>query len=88
MRLGRPAVSSLPKWIPVVTSPAAKEKQEFYACFHATIGRGLKDLNAAPAGGRALREGGGPRSLIERDANLVIDLERLVAPSTRGAQMI
>lgn len=50
-----------------------------------TIGRGLKDLDVPPpAGGRVRREGGGPRSLTERDASLLADLERLVAPATRG----
>jgi len=50
-----------------------------------TIGRGLKDLNAPlPAVGRIRREGGGPRSLTERDASLLADLERLVEPATRG----
>ena len=51
-----------------------------------TIGRGLKDRDALPQQprGRVRCEGGGPRSLIERDASLLADLERLVAPSTRG----
>lgn len=49
-----------------------------------TIGRGLKDLDAPPPGGRVRREGGGPRSLTERDASLLVDLKRLVEPATRG----
>lgn len=49
-----------------------------------TIGRGQKDLDAPPPGGRVRREGGGPRSLTERDPSLLTDLERLVAPGTRG----
>ena len=50
-----------------------------------TIGRGLKDLDAPPLpAGRVRREGGGPRSLTERDAGLLADLERLVEPATRG----
>ncbi len=49
-----------------------------------TIGRGLKDLDEPPPGGRVRRKGGGPRSLVERDASLLTDLERLVGPSTRG----
>jgi len=50
-----------------------------------TIGRGLKDLEAAPlAGGRVRREGGGPRPLTERDPTLLADLARLVEPATRG----
>jgi len=50
-----------------------------------TIGRGLKDLNAPPPpAGRVRRTGGGPRSLTERDADLLADLQRLVEPATRG----
>jgi len=50
-----------------------------------TIGRGLKDLDRPPPpGGRVRREGGGPRSLSDRDPTLLADLERLVAPATRG----
>lgn len=50
-----------------------------------TIGRGLKDLDAPPlAHGRVRREGGGPRPLTDRDPTLLSDLERLVAPATRG----
>ena len=49
-----------------------------------TIGRGLKDLDEPPPGRRVRRKGGGPRSLVERDASLLTDLERLVGPSTRG----
>ena len=50
-----------------------------------TIGRGLKDLDAPPLRqGRIRREGGGPRSLTDRDPTLLTALERLVAPATRG----
>lgn len=50
-----------------------------------TIGRGLKDLDAPPLRhGRVRREGGGPRPLTDRDPTLLTDLERLVAPATRG----
>ena len=50
-----------------------------------TIGRGLKDLDApALPPGRVRRQGGGPRPLRERDPTLLADLERLVAPATRG----
>ena len=50
-----------------------------------TIGRGLKDLNGPPPpAGRVRRAGGGPRSLTERDADLLADLQRLVEPATRG----
>ena len=50
-----------------------------------TIGRGQKDLDAAPlAPGRVRREGGGPRSLTETDATLLDDLKRLVEPATLG----
>jgi hypothetical protein len=50
-----------------------------------TIGRGLRDLNAAPlAKGQVRREGGGPRPLTERDPALLGDLRRLVEPATLG----
>jgi hypothetical protein len=50
-----------------------------------TIGRGLKDLDAAPPpNNRVRREGGGGRPLTERDPSLLADLERLVEPATRG----
>jgi hypothetical protein len=50
-----------------------------------TIGRGVKDLEAAPLPrGRVRREGGGPRPLSARDPTLLADLERLVEPATRG----
>lgn len=50
-----------------------------------TIGRGLADLNALPPPhGRVRREGGGPKSLTERDPTLLADLERLVEPATLG----
>ena len=50
-----------------------------------TIGRGVKDLEGEPPlRGRVRREGGGPRPLSERDPTLLVDLERLVEPATRG----
>jgi hypothetical protein len=50
-----------------------------------TIGRGLQDLDAPPPPrGRVRREGGGPRSLTDRDPTLIGDLERLVEPATLG----
>lgn len=50
-----------------------------------TIERGLKDLDAAPlAPGQVRREGGGPRTLSERDATLLEDLKRIVEPATLG----
>ena len=50
-----------------------------------TIGRGLKDLDAAQLPeGHVRREGGGPRQLTERDPTLLADLKRLVEPATRG----
>ncbi|BCH32974.1 transposase [Mesorhizobium sp. L-8-10] len=49
-----------------------------------TIGRGLKDLDAAAPRGRVRREGGGPRPLTARDPTLLADLERLVEPATLG----
>ena len=50
-----------------------------------TIERGLKDLDLAPlAPGQVRRAGGGPRSLIERDATLLADLKRIVEPATLG----
>jgi len=50
-----------------------------------TIGRGLKDLDASPLPvGRVRREGGGPRSLTDRDASLLADLDGLLEPATRG----
>lgn len=50
-----------------------------------TIGRGLKDLDAAPLPrGRVRRRGGGPRPLSERDPTLLTDLKRLIEPATRG----
>lgn len=50
-----------------------------------TIGRGLKDLDAAALPGRRVRrEGGGRRPLTDRDASLLVDLECLLEPATRG----
>ncbi len=50
-----------------------------------TIGRGVKDLKGEPPlRGRVRREGGGPRPLSKRDPTLLVDLERLVEPATRG----
>ncbi len=44
----------------------------------------LKDLDAPLPHGRVRRKGGGPRPLTDRDPTLLSDLERLVAPATRG----
>ena len=50
-----------------------------------TIGRGLEDLDTLSLPqGRVRRAGGGPRPLTERDPTLLCDLERLIAPATRG----
>ena len=50
-----------------------------------TIGRGLKDLAAAPPPrGRVRHQGGGPRPLTARDPTLLADLERLIEPATLG----
>jgi Rhodopirellula transposase DDE domain len=50
-----------------------------------TIGRGLKELaNGAVADGRARRAGGGRKKLVDRDANPLNDLLRLVEPATLG----
>ena len=53
-----------------------------------TIGRGLKDLDAAPLPkGRVRRKGGGRRPLSSRDATLVDDLRRIIEPATLGDPM-
>jgi hypothetical protein len=53
-----------------------------------TIGRGLKDLEAAPLPkGWVRREGGGRRTLSSRDATLLDDLRRILEPATRGDPM-
>ena len=50
-----------------------------------TIGRGLKDLHAAPLPkGRIRRMGGGRRALSSRDPTLIDDLRRIVEPATLG----
>ncbi len=50
-----------------------------------TIGRGLKDLDAAPLPkGRVRRKGGGRRALSSRDPTLIDDLWRIVEPATLG----
>jgi transposase len=53
----------------------------------ATIERGIRELTgtAAPApAGRVRRPGGGRKKVIERDADAQAELDRLVAPTTRG----
>ena len=53
-----------------------------------TIGRGLKDLAAAPLPkGRERRKGGGRRHLSSRDATLIEDLRRVIEPATLGDPM-
>ena len=54
-----------------------------------TIGRGLRDLEAAvvPLPGRVRRPGGGRKSLSVTDPRLLDDLNRLVEPSARGDPM-
>ena len=50
-----------------------------------TIGRGLKDLDAAPLPkGRVRRKGGGRQALSSRDPTLIDDLRRIVEPATLG----
>jgi hypothetical protein len=50
-----------------------------------TINRGEDDLDAGPLGeGRQRRRGGGGKPLVERDATLVCDLQKLVEPVTLG----
>src|SRR5215204_3871671 len=49
------------------------------------IGRGLKDLDAAPLPkGRVRRKGGGRRHLSFGDGTLIEDLRRIVEPVTLG----
>jgi hypothetical protein len=53
-----------------------------------TIGRGLKDLDAAPLPkGRERRKGGGRRHLSSRDATLIEDLRGIIEPATLGDPM-
>src|SRR5437016_4036601 len=53
-----------------------------------TIGRGLKDLDAAPLPkGRERRKGGGRRPLSSRDATLIEDLRGVIEPATLGDPM-
>src|SRR6202048_4669316 len=53
-----------------------------------TIGRGLKDLDAAPPPkGRERRKGGGRRHLSSRDATLIEDLRSIIEPATLGDPM-
>lgn len=53
-----------------------------------TIGRGLKDLDAAPLPkGRVRREGGGRRPLATGDATLIEDLRSVIEPATLGDPM-
>ena len=51
-----------------------------------TIGRALAEQRsgADPGEGRVRRKGGGRKALIETDASLLDDLEKLVEPETRG----
>src|ERR1700686_2890317 len=53
-----------------------------------TIGRGVKDLDAAPPPkGRERRKGGGRRHLSSRDATLIEDLRSIIEPATLGDPM-
>src|ERR1700682_4867533 len=53
-----------------------------------TIGRGLKDLDAAPLPkGRERRKGGGRRALVSREATLIEDLRGVIEPATLGDPM-
>jgi Rhodopirellula transposase DDE domain len=53
-----------------------------------TIGRGLKDLDAAPLPkGRVRRKGGGRRHLSSRDTTLIEDLRNVIEPATLGDPM-
>ena len=53
-----------------------------------TIGRGQKDLDAAPLPkGRVRRKGGGRRHLWSRDATLIEDLRSIIEPATLGDPM-
>src|ERR1700692_3845847 len=53
-----------------------------------TIGRGLKDLDAAPLPkGRVRRKGGGRRHLSGRDTTLIEDLRNAIEPATLGDPM-
>ena len=53
-----------------------------------TIGRGLKDLDAAPLPkGRERRKGGGRPHLSSRDATLIEDLRSVIEPATLGDPM-
>jgi hypothetical protein len=53
-----------------------------------TIGRGLKDLDAAPPPkGRERRKGGGRRHLSSRDATLIEDLRATTRCATRSELM-
>ncbi|HSI02788.1 MAG TPA: ISAzo13 family transposase [Reyranella sp.] len=50
-----------------------------------TIGRGRRDIEAAPlCDGRMRRAGGGRNAVVENDATLLDDLKRLVEPATMG----
>src|SRR6202045_3678801 len=53
-----------------------------------TIGRGLKDLDAAPLPkGRVSRKGGGRRHLSSRGTTLIEDLRNVIEPATLGDPM-
>src|SRR5208282_2323241 len=53
-----------------------------------TLGRGLKQLDAAPfPPGRVRQPGGGRRSLASQDSTLREDLRRIVEPATLGDPM-
>ncbi len=62
-----------------------RRSQKITGLARSTIGRGLKDLDAAPLPkGRVRRKGGGRRALSSRDPTLIDDLRRIVEPATLG----
>src|ERR1700681_2088133 len=65
-----------------------KAVSEITGLARSTIGRGLKDLDAAPLPkGRERRKGGGRRHLSSRDTTLIEDLRSVIEPATLGDPM-
>ena len=76
------------RWESVGSRLDERGRRVFAAGEVRTIGRGLKDLDAAPLPkGRERREGGGRRHLSSRDATLVEDLRSIIEPATLGDPM-